>query len=56
MEIPKDELEIVFDNLCELACDLEELTDGELIVCREAMLERVNECLSFLNDDEYGDN
>lgn len=56
MEIAKDDLEIVFDNLCELVADLEDLADDELIVCREVMLERVNECLSFLNNDEYGDN
>lgn len=37
-------------QLQELQADLEELSDKELLECRDAMLNRVNECLEVLEE------
>lgn len=53
--IPNDNIKLAFYNLCELAADLEDVSDEELVFLRSTMLGRVNECISLLNDDGYGD-
>lgn len=37
-------------HLQELQTDFEDLSDEDLLECREVMLERVNECLEILEE------
>lgn len=37
-------------HLQELQADFEDLSDEDLLECREVMLERVNECLEILEE------
>ena len=41
---------LLWQDLCELDADFEDLTDSELISCRSAMHERVKDCVRTVNE------
>lgn len=47
--------EMILRNLQELQADFEDLTDEDIIECRECILNRINLCLVAIGESE-GDN
>lgn len=48
--------EVLLREIQELQADLEDLTDKELVECRETMLSRVNNCLKALGETDADNN
>lgn len=44
--------EMLHYQLCELQADLEDLSDEELLDCREPMLRRINMCMDLILETE----
>lgn len=44
--------ELLLRELQELQANFEELTNGELVECREVILERINKCLIELGETD----
>lgn len=42
----------LLSELQELQADLEDLSDEDLVECREVMLKRVNDCLELIEESE----